>query len=93
VPALVAKQGELRAKGAELVLVGVLSAGESTEEARGVLASWGVRAPFLIDRGESAKKEAGVTSLPATLVLGPGGKLLWVAPTGATAEDVAGAVP
>ena len=50
-------------------------------------------ASFLIDRGESTKKEAGVTSLPATLVLGPGGKLLWVAPTGATAEDVAGAVP
>ena len=83
VPALVAKDPELRADGARLYLVGVLTAGEFTEDARTVLRSWGVNHPFLVDQDGAAKGLAGVRELPATLVLDAQGVLVWVAPDGA----------
>lgn len=92
-PELVRREGELRAKGARLVLVAVLAEGESTDKAKETLVSWGVRAPFLIDRGDQSKTQAGVRDLPATLVIDAVGKLLWCAPATANADDVIGAVP
>ena len=93
VPALLAKKPELEAKGARLFLVGVLADGESTEDGRAALASWGVQSPFLVDRGGVAQAEAGVRELPATLVLDAQGVATWVMPDGASADDVVGAVP
>lgn len=72
VPALHGKRAELAQKGAKLVLVGVL-AGETTEDAKRALASWGVTAPFLVDKDGTGKREAGVTPLPAPLVLDAAG--------------------
>jgi hypothetical protein len=92
-PALVAHEPELRARGARLVLVGVLSDSEGTDEARHALASWVVRRRFLVDRGGVAQKSAGVLELPATLILDEAGVLRWVAPDDASAEAVVRAVP
>jgi|GEM_PF-650065 len=91
-PALVKRSAELEAAGAKLVLVAVLADGESTDAARATLASWGVTSPFLVDRGDVLRREAGVTDLPTTLVLTPGGEVRWVSPVGATPDDVVSAV-
>jgi thiol-disulfide isomerase/thioredoxin len=91
VPALEAKRAELAAKGAKLVLVGVLADGESTTDAKRALASWGVTAPFLVDRDGTGKREAGVVGLPATIVLDASGAVKWVATPSATADDVVAA--
>lgn len=93
VPALHAKREALAEKGAKLVLVGVLADGESTQDAKRALASWGVSSPFLVDTEGTGQREAGVVTLPATLVLDASGDLKWVAPTAATADDVVAAVP
>jgi hypothetical protein len=50
-------------------------------------------APFLVDKEGTGEREAGVRTLPATLVLDAGGKVRWVAPPGATAEAVVAAAP
>jgi hypothetical protein len=92
VPALLARKADVEARGAQLVLVGVLGDGESTEDARRALASWGVRAPFLKDGGGVSQKELGVDKLPATVVLDGAGVVRWVATAAATADDVVAAV-
>jgi len=93
VPALEAKRTELAAKGAKLVLVGVLGDGESTADAKRALGSWGVSAPFLVDRDGTGKREAGVVNLPATIVIDASGAVTWVATPTATADEVVAAVP
>jgi thiol-disulfide isomerase/thioredoxin len=92
IPALFAKKAEIEARGARLVLVAVLGDGESTEDARRALASWGVRAPLLKDSGGVSQRELGVDRLPATVVLDGNGVVRWVAPSKATAEDVVAAL-
>jgi len=79
-------------RGGKLLLVAVLSEDESTEAARGALTSWGVSAPFLIDRGDVLRREAGVTSLPATLVIDEQRHIRWVAPPNTSANDVVAAL-
>jgi hypothetical protein len=93
VPALVAKRGELEARGAKLVLVAVLADSESTNDAQRSLASWGVSEGFLVDKGGVSNREAGVSGLPATLVLDADGGRVWTAPPTATAADVLAHVP
>jgi thiol-disulfide isomerase/thioredoxin len=92
-PALVARKQELASKGASLVLVAVLDHDESSNQAREVLASWGVKEPFLVSDTEASKTRAGVATLPATLVLDTHGRLLWSAPDTASDQDVLNAVP
>lgn len=87
-PELYAMRDELAAQGARLVLVAVLGDGESSSDAQRALESWGVHAPFLVDSGDTARREAGVTALPATLVLDAHGTLRWSAPAGTSARDV-----
>jgi thiol-disulfide isomerase/thioredoxin len=92
VPALHAKKGEIEAAGGRLVLVAVLADSETTDDARKALASWGVSgASFLVDTGDASKREAGVRSLPTTLVLDRKGVVRWSAPVEASAEDVVAA--
>lgn len=87
-PELVAKNAELQSRGARLILVAVLADGESTEQAKSVLSSWGVDWPFLVDRANASRSQLGVNSLPATLVVDAQGKLIWSAPADASADDV-----
>jgi thiol-disulfide isomerase/thioredoxin len=90
-PALYRERGELANHGAKLVLIAVLADGESTDDAKRALSSWGVSAPFLIDREGTGLREAGLKVLPATLVLDERGVTKWVAPIGASAADVVAA--
>jgi len=90
-PALYARRAEIEAHGGKLVLVAVLAPAESTADARAALTSWGVDAPFLIDRGDVLRREAGVNSLPATLVLDEQQRVRWVAPPNASPNDVVAA--
>lgn len=88
-PRLVGRKAELEARGATLVLVAVLGGGESTEDARAALVSWGVGGErFLIDRGGASQTQAGVRLLPATLIVDQAGALRWVKPASASIEDV-----
>ena len=89
VPALYRRKAELEAMGAKLVLIGLLAGKESTEDARTALASWGLPgAAFLVDAGDTSKREAGVRDLPTTLVLDAHGVVRWAASPGSTADDV-----
>lgn len=90
VPALVARQAELSARGVQLVLVAVLEDDESSEDAKAALVSWGVPAdqPFLVDRGAVLRRELGIEGLPASVVLDAQGRVRWVAPAGASADEV-----
>jgi len=90
-PALYAKRGALATHGSKLLLVAVLADGESTDDAKRALVSWGVSAPFLVDSEGTGRREAGVKNLPATLVLDERGVSRWVAPVGASATDVVAA--
>jgi thiol-disulfide isomerase/thioredoxin len=92
-PALYARKAEIESHGGRLVLVSVLSDSETTEMARNTLASWGVKAHFLIDRGGVSQSQAGVRDLPSTLVVDAQAKLRWVAPKGASDSDVVSALP
>ena len=87
-PALYEQRGALASHGARLVLVAVLADGESTNDARRALSSWGVSAPFLVDREGTGRREAGVMNLPATIVLDERGVTKWAAPLGASAAEV-----
>ncbi len=93
VPELLGKRDALAAKGAKIVLVGVLAESESTDKARAALASWGAASPFLVDRGDTSKVEAGVTGLPTTLVLDASGHVLFRSTPDSKVEDVIAAVP
>ncbi len=92
-PELVAKNAELQARGARLILVAVLADGESTEQAKSTLQQWGVDWPFLVDRSNASRSQLGVEGLPATLVVDAQGKLVWSATPDATAQDVLAAIP
>jgi thiol-disulfide isomerase/thioredoxin len=87
-PALYAERAALATHGAQLVLIAVLADGESTGDAVRALSSWGVNAPFLVDREGTGRREAGVRALPATIVLDERGVTKWAAPPGASAADV-----
>jgi len=90
-PALYAQRGSLAQQGAKLLLVAVLADNESTEDAARALATWGVNAVFLVDSAGTGLREAGVTQLPATLVLDDRGIAKWAAPVGASTADVVAA--
>jgi hypothetical protein len=90
-PALMKRRADLRAAGVELVLVAVLSGGESDTEAMQALERWGVAQAFLVDRGDVLRRELAVASLPATVLLDTRGVVRWVAPESATPDDVVAA--
>jgi len=90
-PALYAQRGSLAQQGAKLLLVAVLADNESAEDAARALATWGVNAVFLVDSAGTGLREAGVTQLPATLVLDDRGIAKWAAPAGASTADVVAA--
>ena len=90
-PALMAKRSELAEAGASIVLVAVLASDESDTQALEALRSWGVEQSFLVDRGDVLRRELAVAQLPATVLLDAAGKVRWVAPTTATAEDIVAA--
>ena len=87
-PELYAQRHTLEARNSKLILVAVLADGESSDDAKRALQAWGVDAPFLVDSHETGRREAGVTALPATMVLDAQGVTKWVAPAAAAVEDV-----
>jgi thiol-disulfide isomerase/thioredoxin len=91
VPELLGKRDVLAAKGAKIVLVAVLADSESTQDARRALASWGAEAPFLVDRGDTSKVEAGVTTLPSTLVLDASGQVKFRSTANSSVDDIVAA--
>jgi thiol-disulfide isomerase/thioredoxin len=92
VPALYQRRAELHAAGAQLVLIGLLDGNESTEDARSALASWGIPgASFLVDSGDASRREAGVQTLPTTLVLDARGVVRWVSSAESSASEVVAA--
>jgi hypothetical protein len=93
IPALIRKRPEIQATGASLVLVCVLGPGDSPDDARAVLALWGIYEPFVIDRQGAAMNVIGAPSLPAVAILDERGVLTWLAPDGITPSDVVRALP
>ena len=87
-PALAAKADAWKGEGIDLVLVGVLRDDEATESAKGVLQSWGVARPFLVDRGGAVQKSMNVAKIPATLVLDGGGTVRWVSAADSAPEQI-----
>ena len=90
-PALVAQRSALAEAGAKLVLIAVLADGESDDAAKTALHTWGADSPFLIDRGDVLRRELAIDKLPGTVVVDVAGKIRWVAPPDATAEDIVAA--
>ena len=93
IPALVARKADLESRGGKLVLLAALREGESTDDVRKVLDSWGVRERLLVDKAGTLKGATGVPTVPATFVIGQDGEVRWAAPPGASAEDVVAHVP
>jgi hypothetical protein len=86
-PELVARRQDIERAGASLVLVAILSDGESAESARRTLESWGVSYPFLVDRASVLQRELGIESIPRTILLTAAGDP-WLSPLHATVDDV-----
>jgi len=93
VPELVARKAAIEQKGARLFLVAVLADGETTDAARSALASWGVKASFLVDAHDASRKEVGFSGLPATVVIDGEGRVIFTAQSSSTADDVVAALP
>ncbi len=90
-PALVARRGDLASVGAKLVLVAVLADGESDEDAARALERWGAPSAFLVDRGDVLRRSLAIDELPGAAVIDANGKVRWVAPRDASAEDIVAA--
>jgi thiol-disulfide isomerase/thioredoxin len=88
VPALVALQRDIEEQGARLVLVAVLDDDETVDAARATLTTWGVNAPFVVDKGGKALKAAGPREVPGLVVLNDAGVVRWIAPDGVTQKDI-----
>ena len=93
IPAMLAKKAELAGKGAVLVLVCVLDKDESVDDARAVLALWGVQESFLVDRGGAFLAKVGARGVPAFAVIDSAGILRWLAPDSITSKDILSAIP
>jgi len=92
IPALLKRREEIEAKGARLVIVAELDAGETPDAARAVLASWNLPDDFAVDENNAMLKKLGV-EVPAIAIVDGEGVLRWVAPDGVTPKDVLGAIP
>jgi len=88
VPALLEHRAQLEADGVRVVLLGVLEDGESIDDTRSSLASWGVSDPFLIDRGGVLMRRYGFSDLPASVVLDAKGNVRWTSSKDSTLEDL-----
>ncbi len=87
---MLGRRNELAAEGIAVTLLGVLEQSESVDKARLVLASWGVREQFIIDRGGTIMRQYGIADLPAAVVLDKQGNVRWIG-LQASASDTAAA--
>jgi thiol-disulfide isomerase/thioredoxin len=92
IPALLQKHSEIEAAGAGILLVCVLGAGDSPDDARAALSIWGIEENFVLDRQGAAMAQIGARSTPAVAIIDAQGALSWLAPDGITASDVVKAV-
>lgn len=93
IPALLGKRRELEAQGASILLVGVLDAADSAEDARAVLSLWGIYEPFVVDRRGASMALLGARNVPAVAIIDAQRVLWWLAPDGITPSDVVKALP
>lgn len=91
-PELWTRKAAIEARGARLVLVAMLHEDEPPALAEKALASWGVRAPFLVDHDGSMREKVGVARLPTTMIVDERGTLRWIAPEDATSDEVVAAL-
>jgi thiol-disulfide isomerase/thioredoxin len=91
VPELLEHRGDLEGDQIRVVLLGVVEEGETIEDARATLSSWGVDQPFVIDRGGAMMRRFGFADLPATVVLDGQGNIRWTSEKGSTADDIVAA--
>jgi hypothetical protein len=77
----------MAADGIDLVLVGVLEQEESIQQAQAALRSWGVDAPFAVDRGGTVMRKYGLDGPPASVVLDATGAVRWISPSGETSPE------
>ena len=89
----VAQEAALHARGARLVLVAILADGETIAGTNAALRRWGVPHPFLVDERNVSRDVAGITLLPAALVLDPHGRILLRGSSTLTAAELLGAIP
>lgn len=84
IPAVVAKRAEMQAKGATLMLVAVMPAGQTANDAKATLALWGIDERFAIDVEGAYFRKIGAHDVPAFAVVDAAAGLPWLAPTGVT---------
>jgi thiol-disulfide isomerase/thioredoxin len=93
IPAMLAKRAEIEQKGAVLLLVGVLEKDETPEDAKAVLALWGIDEHFAVDKEGAFLSKIGAKAVPAFAIVDAAGILRWVAPDGVTTKNVLAAIP
>jgi thiol-disulfide isomerase/thioredoxin len=93
IPALLQRRRELEAAGAGILLVCVLGAGDSPDDARAALSIWGIEEDFVLDRQGAAMAQIGARATPAVAIIDARGALSWLAPDGITPSDVVKALP
>lgn len=82
-------RGALQRDGVAVVRVAVLHRGDPIEPVREAYGSLGVTGSFLVDWGADYARDLKVRSVPATVVLDREGRVRWLAPGNATAEEIA----
>jgi hypothetical protein len=83
---LVAKRREMESAGATLVLVAALDEDENIQDGADALARWGMPGePFFVADADTLPRRLGY---PTTIIVDRIGVVRWVAPEGASADDV-----
>jgi thiol-disulfide isomerase/thioredoxin len=93
IPAVLARRADIEKKGAVHVLVAVLQKGESVNDARAALATWGIDERFVVDEDGALLAKIGVPEVPAFAIVDSAGLLHWVAPPGVTISNILDAIP
>lgn len=87
--ALEEKRADLQTAGIGVVRVAVLHGGAPIEPVREAHGALGLTGTFLVDWGADYARDLKVRSVPATVVLDREGRVRWLAPRNAEAEEVA----
>lgn len=93
IPAVLARRADIEKKGAVHVLVAVLEKGQSVNDARAALATWGINERFVVDEEGALLAKIGAPDVPAFAILDAAGVLHWVAPSGVTISNILDAIP
>lgn len=93
IPAVLSRRADIEKKGAVHVLVAVLKKGESVNDAKAALATWGIPEGFVVDQEGALLAQIGAPEVPAFAIVDSKGVLHWVAPPGVTISNILDAIP